>query len=164
MYRVVDMQERYLDEVLKIEHASFEDPWPVSAFMNELRHPWSWFKVAGEQGDLFRLERVMGFIICWMLPGDLHLLNLAVVPECRRKGIGSRMLNDSLNAFSLSGGGLVSLEVRPSNLAARQMYKAHGFGEIGRRPGYYRRQDEDAIVMARKVDKRSGTRHEKVGG
>jgi [ribosomal protein S18]-alanine N-acetyltransferase len=149
--RVVPMKEKYLDRILVIEKASFGDPWPPTAFLSELQHPWSWFRVAGKPDGASGVEEPHGFIICWMLPSDMHLLNLAVLPEQRRNGIGGLLLQGALDAFAEAGGGLVSLEVRPSNHAAQQMYHSFGFKVVGRRPGYYRRDHEDAIVMARRI-------------
>ena len=160
--RVVDMDMDCLDEVLSIEQACFRDPWPRSAFVNELQHPWSRFRVAGLPADADSLRVLQGFIICWQLPGDLHLLNLAVEPRYRRMGIGSLMLLGALDEFAAAGGGLVNLEVRQSNLAARKMYTAHGFAQVGCRQGYYRRQKEDAIVMTRKIAK-AGSRRNRAG-
>ena len=102
----------------------------------------------GKNGGLRKLE---GFTICWMLPGDLHVLNLAVAPDCRRMGLAGLMLNSVLDGFTRKGGGLVNLEVRESNLAAQQLYLSFGFKVVGRRPNYYRREREDAIVMTRLV-------------
>lgn len=149
--RIVDMNIDLIDQVLAIEQACFNDPWPRTAFINELQHPWSRFRVAGRPEGRQGLAELQGFIICWQLPGDLHLLNLAVEPGCRRRGIAGLMLESALSEFASAGGGLVNLEVRRSNLAARALYRAHGFAEVGCRPGYYRRQKEDAIVMTLKV-------------
>ncbi len=149
---LVKMSRQYLDQVLAIERACFGDPWPPSAFLSELSHAWSWFKLIGRPGPSGRLDRVDGFIICWMLPLDLHLLNLAVLPERRRSGLARRMMEDALDGFMASGGGLVSLEVRPTNPAARALYERFGFVQVGVRKRYYRKDNEDAIVMMRKVD------------
>ncbi len=65
------------------------------------------------------------------------------------------LLRSGLDDFAKNGGGLVSLEVRKSNLAAKKMYQAQGFRVVGCRPGYYRKEKEDAIVMAKKI---SGSR------
>ncbi len=156
---IVDMDLDYLEEVMTIEQACFRDPWPRSAFINELQHPWSRFRIAGLREGAGGLNVLQGFIICWQLPGDLHLLNLAVEPRFRRKGIGSLMLLGALDDFAAAGGGLVNLEVRQSNLAAREMYRAHGFSEVGCRPGYYQHQKENAIVMTRKLSKLGSRRN-----
>jgi ribosomal-protein-alanine acetyltransferase len=89
-------------------------------------------------------DRVTGFIAARSLgAGECELLNLAVSPEYRRRGI-ARLL---VSALTEAGCGNIFLEVRESNLAARNLYKAMGFKEIGLRPGYYYPPPEAAIVM-----------------
>lgn len=144
-----------LPAVEEIERACFIDPWPTSAFLAELKHSWSWFQVV-QADEAEQKEQLRGYIICWMIPGDMHLLNLAVHPDWRRRGIGSALLNLAMNDFAGRGGGTVYLEVRRSNLAAQRVYRRLGFTEVGRRPGYYRRRREDALVMARWVGGRAG--------
>jgi len=140
---------------LEIEQASFRDPWPLGAFVSELEYPWSWFKVIGFPETVDTLKRAEGYIICWMLKRDLHILNLAVDPDYRRRGLVRFLVVRALIDFARKGGGLVSLEVRPSNSAAQHLYGSIGFQIVGRRPGYYRRDNEDALIMSRKVDRES---------
>jgi ribosomal-protein-alanine N-acetyltransferase len=88
--------------------------------------------------------RVAGFLVSRALvEGETELLNLAVAPEFRRQGV-ARKLVESLLAESP---GVVYLEVRESNRAARQFYNHLGFQEVSSRPGYYRAPSEAAIVM-----------------
>jgi ribosomal-protein-alanine N-acetyltransferase len=143
--------ESLLNQVLVVERACFKDPWPRSAFGAELEHSWSWFMGIGRSRAGHGLEQLSGFIICWMLSGEMHLLNLAVHPDQRRQGLARRMLQAALRAFGLSGGGLVSLEVRPSNQAAQALYRQFGFVQVGVRKGYYRKDNEDALVWIREV-------------
>ncbi len=85
--------------------------------------------------------RVAGFIaVREVAPGETELLNLAVAPEFRRRGIGGGLVRAVLR-------GMVFLEVRESNQAARQFYKRLGFQEVGVRQDYYAFPPEDAIVM-----------------
>jgi ribosomal-protein-alanine N-acetyltransferase len=151
MPRIEPMRLEYLDQVLAVERASFKDPWPPASFLAEIEHPWSWFRVIGSGRTAGGLSRVDGFIICWVIVSDMHLLNLAVLPERRRRGLAGMLLENALVDFARQGGGLVSLEVRPSNLAAQELYLSFGFEKVGRRRQYYRRDNEDAILMARRV-------------
>jgi ribosomal-protein-alanine N-acetyltransferase len=151
--RIETMKLEYLDQVLVIEKASFQDPWPSASFVAESEHSsWSWFRVIGSPRKAYGLSRVDGFIICWVILRDMHLLNLAVLPEQRRLGLGRMLLDNSLADFARLGGGSVRLEVRPSNQAAHELYRSFGFEVVGRRKQYYRRDNGDAIVMARKVE------------
>jgi ribosomal-protein-alanine N-acetyltransferase len=150
------MRLEYLEQVLAVEKASFKDPWPAVSFVAEIEHPWSWFRVIGNGRRDGGLGRVYGFIICWVILTDMHLLNLAVLPERRRLGLAGMLLENALADFARKGGGIVNLEVRPSNLAAQELYRSFGFEEVGRRRQYYRRDNEDAILMARRVGKLLG--------
>jgi [ribosomal protein S18]-alanine N-acetyltransferase len=88
--------------------------------------------------------RVAGFVVARTLaPGEREILNLAVHPECRRQGMARALLKALLESFR----GVVYLEVRPSNLAARRFYKSMGFQEVAVRPEYYDSPSESAIVM-----------------
>ncbi len=153
MPRIEPMRPEYLEQVLAVEKASFKDPWPAVSFAAEIEHPWSWFRVIGTGRKDGGLGRVDGFIICWVVLTDMHLLNLAVLPERRRLGLAGMLLENALADFARKGGGMVNLEVRPSNLAAQELYRSFGFEEVGRRRQYYRRDNEDAILMARRVGK-----------
>lgn len=152
------MKDACLDQVLAIEQASFQDPWPSFAFTAELEHSWSWFWVIGPGGAAGRSQRIEGYIICWVIAGEMHLMNLAVDPHKRRLGLAATLLDCALARFARSGGGMVSLEVRPSNHAARRLYESFGFEVVGRRQRYYRLDDEDALIMALQVEtwKRKG--------
>ena len=89
-------------------------------------------------------NRVAGFLASRTLTGEEHeILNLAVDPEFRRRGIGRRLCQTFLGGLR----GSVFLEVRESNQAARNLYLSLGFQELGRRSGYYDGPPETAIVM-----------------
>lgn len=144
-----------LDAIMTIERQCFADPWPISSFMTEFSHPWSYFRLIGVPDGGAGLE-VDGFIICWVLPEDLHLLNLAIRPLARRHGLAKRLLNEALDDFARRGGGTASLEVRPSNPIAKKLYRSFGFAEISVRKKYYQKDQEDAIVMTLAVPDRRG--------
>jgi ribosomal-protein-alanine N-acetyltransferase len=77
----------------------------------------------------------------------MHILNLAVHPSKRRRGIARRLLSEGLAQARALGAELAWLEVRPSNNAARALYESFGFKEAGRRPGYYDDTQEDALLL-----------------
>jgi ribosomal-protein-alanine N-acetyltransferase len=80
---------------------------------------------------------------------EAEILNLAVAPAWRGRGIGRRLMETALEAVVSSGVRRVFLEVRESNARARAFYSGMGFAESGRRPGYYRHPVEDALVLSR---------------
>ncbi len=89
-------------------------------------------------------SRVAGFAVARRLAeGESELLNLAVDPAFRRRGIARRLVRQLTSRHP----GIVWLEVRESNATARNLYKSLGFREAGRRPDYYPGACESAIVM-----------------
>ncbi len=76
-----------------------------------------------------------------------EILNLAVAPRGRRRGLGRALVRGVLDALTSRAARAIYLEVRESNAPARALYAAHGFREVGRRKQYYRRPVEDAIVL-----------------
>jgi ribosomal-protein-alanine N-acetyltransferase len=88
--------------------------------------------------------RVAGFLVSRTLTeGETELLNLAVAPEFRRQGVARKLVESLLEEAP----GVVYLEVRESNGAARKFYNHMGFQEVSRRSGYYQEPPEAAIVM-----------------
>jgi [ribosomal protein S18]-alanine N-acetyltransferase len=88
--------------------------------------------------------RVAGFVSWRMVAeGEFEILNVAVAPGFRRRGLGRALLKNLLHRLN----GAVYLELRDSNEAARQLYEAIGFQQVGSRPGYYENPPEAAIVM-----------------
>jgi [ribosomal protein S18]-alanine N-acetyltransferase len=89
---------------------------------------------------------VQGFLAAGSVGEDWEIENLAVAGMARRRGLGTRLLGEFLNLARRAGARLVYLEVRESNAAARALYEKWAFVENGRRPGYYRDPDEDAVL------------------
>jgi len=92
-------------------------------------------------------DHVAGFLVACGMAGDWEIENIAVADRARRRGLGSRLLNEFLHHVRSSGGMQVALEVRESNHAARALYKKWAFLEAGRRKGYYRDPHEDALIF-----------------
>lgn len=93
--------------------------------------------------------QVVGVFSGWLVAGEFEIDNLAVAAGWRRRGVGGRLLAAGLAEAYGRGAARAVLEVRSGNLAARRLYGRHGFGEAGRRPGYYRDPDDDALILAR---------------
>ena len=92
---------------------------------------------------------VAGYVVALDAADEGEILNLAVAPSGRRHGLGRTLVEEVLDALADRGVRKVYLEVRESNAPARALYAAHGFKEAGRRKRYYRRPEEDAIVLRR---------------
>ena len=137
-----------LAAVLAIERASFPNPWPATSFLGEIQntpvsHPY--VAVSGS-GDT---ERLIGYVLFWLIADEAQINNFAVHPDFRRRGIGLALMRKVLDLIQGLGGSYVILEVRQSNQAAQSLYLKLGFSEIGRRRSYYFNPEEDALVMGR---------------
>ena len=147
-----------LDDVLSIERASFSMPWSRGAFLYEM-----------EQNQVARCfvvrdgDRVVGYVCLWEVADELHITNIAVHPDLRRRGIARTLLGRVLDEARQRALRLVVLEVRPSNAEALALYESFGFRVVGRRRGYYYDTGEDALVMEASLAERE-TRSEARGG
>lgn len=92
---------------------------------------------------------VEGFLFVRVAADEMEVLNLAVEPASRERGVGGALLAAALDYGRQAGAAKAFLEVRESNLRARRFYQQRGFAEAGRRPRYYHRPVEDAVVMSR---------------
>ena len=129
--------------VADIEHASYEFPWTVGIFRDCMR-------VGYACRVLCAGDELIGYAVLAEGAGEAHLLNLCVQAARRREGLGRFLLDHMLDLARRDGAARVYLEVRPSNAAARQLYRSARFEQIARRPRYYQAQlgREDALVLA----------------
>lgn len=131
-----------LEQVIAIDQVSFSLPWPPRSFRFELTdNPASRCWVAEVDG------RVAGMLVGWMIVDEIHIATIATHPDFRRRGIGQALLAHTLQAAMEEGAISSFLEVRESNDAALEMYRKFGYVESGRREGYYKDNDESAILM-----------------
>ena len=130
----------------EIEKVSFPSPWSLWCFLAEYANSKSTILVAGPPPP--EPWETWGYVIYWILADEMHLLNLAVHPDQRRRGIARSLLTAALDKARSQGAAVVWLEVRPSNAAALSLYHSFGFKEIGIRPGYYTDNGEDALIYA----------------
>jgi len=89
---------------------------------------------------------VKGFLIAQAVPPEWEIENIAIAADARRRGLGTRLLGEFLDRACAEGAQTVFMEVRESNHAARALYEKWAFVESGRRPRYYQKPQEDAIV------------------
>jgi ribosomal-protein-alanine N-acetyltransferase len=138
-----------LEEVWEIERHSFRSPWSVSQFKSELKNDLS--RAFTVKGKICGKVQVVGYTIFWLVAGEAHFLNITVHHRYRHQGIGSRLLNFSLELCKDSGIKEALLEVRPSNTTAQQFYRKFGFRIVGLRKAYYADNKEDALLMTLKM-------------
>ncbi|HEX6069442.1 MAG TPA: ribosomal protein S18-alanine N-acetyltransferase [Longimicrobiaceae bacterium] len=124
-----------------LERRCFKDPWSIQSFREALELPHSFGLVAECGGE------IAGYLIGRALVGTGEILNLAVLPEWRRRRIARQLLDAGLAELTSRGAEEVFLEVRESNLAAQALYVGAGFRPVGQRAGYYRNPREDALVL-----------------
>ncbi|HUQ98303.1 MAG TPA: ribosomal protein S18-alanine N-acetyltransferase [Gemmatimonadaceae bacterium] len=141
-------EESDIAEVVAIEKICFADPWTEDSFRRLLGGEPAIFLVAVFPPD----ERVRGYVIGFSIDEDAEVLNVAVEPGSRGKGLAGQMLDAVLIALASRGVANAYLEVRESNKAAMALYESKGFREIGRRERYYRRPVEDALVLRRLLE------------
>ena len=136
------MRLEHLDGVLEIENQSFPSPWTRTAFASHLQHPeFAKYLVAVRQA------KVVGYTGLFFGGGQGQITNLAVHPDYRHHGIGTRLLLAITDYSLLLGLQGISLEVRVSNQDAQDLYERFGFATVGKRKGYYQETGEDAFVM-----------------
>ncbi len=138
--KIALVQQPDLPSIAAIERECFSDPWTLQAFHNELNVNRLALYLAARQNG-----QVIGYIGSWLIIDEVHITTLAVKKEFRRRGIAKLLLADLTRRTLSMGARYITLEVRPSNKAARKFYEKHGFAVNGRRKLYY--SDEDALIM-----------------
>jgi [ribosomal protein S18]-alanine N-acetyltransferase len=137
--------EADIEAVIAVEQASFTNPWTRDMYVAELENRGvSFFFVARDDR-----RQIVGFCAFWRVLDELHINNLAVLPESRRGGVASALLRRVLAEGAKLGARRATLEVRRSNDIARRLYERFGFSVAGVRRGYYSQPTEDALVLWR---------------
>ncbi|HEX7127078.1 MAG TPA: ribosomal protein S18-alanine N-acetyltransferase [Thermodesulfobacteriota bacterium] len=143
---IVPLTRENLADVIRIEARSFSHPWSREIFDRELKNKWSTGYVAYLPGAEGR-RWAAGYVVAWLVVGEIHILNLAVDPAARRRGVGRALMVHVLTSFEAKGATKATLEVRRSNAGAQTLYESLGFVRAGVRRGYYSDNGEDAFVM-----------------
>ena len=142
------LQMRDLNEIEEIERASYPTPWSRSMFIGEISKPSS-LCIGAFDGDT---DELVGYMIISRYVDAWHVMNIAVAPEQRRRGVATMLLQ---RLFELTAGDDrrgYTLEVRVSNDAAIRLYERLGFRPRGVRRGYYTDNREDALIMWREAE------------
>ena len=134
------MKLQDVDAVHAIESRSFPLPWSKATFQSEITdNRFAHYLVARNR------QGAVGYGGMWVILDEAHITTLAVVPEYRKQGLGSRLLRFLMDLALHLGAVKMSLEVRTSNAEAIRLYEKNGFVKRGLRKQYY--QDEDAYIM-----------------
>ncbi|MFN2503763.1 MAG: ribosomal protein S18-alanine N-acetyltransferase [Acidimicrobiales bacterium] len=142
MVHIVPMRRRHLRSVLRIEAETHPRPWSLSLFMSELALRTSRAYYVARVDGL-----VVGYVGLMMSADEGHITTIAVDPNWQRRRIATRLLLVAVNEAIRRGGRALTLEVRMSNRAAQELYRAFGFRPAGVRKNYYVESNEDALVM-----------------
>jgi|SRR5579862_6666592 len=151
---VVELRDaiaRDLPRIVEIERVAYATPWSLKSFERELTLPFSRTLVARLKNPANLDEAsvtggLVGFLCRWLVADECHILNIAVDPEYRRRGVGYHLLDTTIAEAITKQATCVTLEVRRANFAARQLYRKMKFEERRLRKHYYG-PGEDAIVM-----------------
>jgi len=134
-----------VETVLAIEERAFTSAWTREMHLAELQNRNVSYCFVASDSD----GRAVGFCSFWHVVDELHINNLAVLPEYRRQGVASTLLTFVMAEGVRFGARRATLEVRQSNAAARQLYERFGFTVAGVRRAYYSKPEEDALVLWR---------------
>lgn len=139
--KYVLMNESHVEPIAEIEKLCFSDPWSVNSIGSELNNKLSLWVVAEDNG------KVAGYIGSQTVLGEADMMNLAVHPDYRRQGIGEQLVLELIQRLQEQGSHILLLEVRASNAPAISLYEKLGFIQVGRRPNYYYKPKEDALIL-----------------
>jgi len=131
-----------LAAVYAMERVAFNDPWSQESLFGELIGDGMRMPLVAELDG-----NVCGYLMAWRVVDQLHILNIATDPNYLRRGVATALLMAAARLAVAGGQVEITLEVRRSNVGAREFYKRHHFADTGVRPGYYQEDGEDAIIM-----------------
>ena len=138
---IIRMNENHVSAVAALEKCCFSDPWSEKSVAGELSNDLSLWLVAVEGED------VAGYVGSQTVLGETDMMNVAVSPDCRRRGIAERLITALVENLREQGSHCLTLEVRASNAPAIALYHKLEFSQVGRRPNYYRNPREDALIL-----------------
>ncbi len=142
---VVPLEADRMEEAADLEQRCYPHPWSRALVRGEFQKD-----ISARFGAILD-TRLVAYCFTYIIPEEMHILNLAVAPECRGHGIARRVLCHSLVSGIHRGVRSVSLEVRPSNKSAISLYASLGFKRVAVRLNYYRDNGEDALLLERKL-------------
>lgn len=139
--RIVKMESRHVSAIAELETICFADPWDEKSIAYELTNPLSHWLVALD-GDT-----VAGYVGSQTVIDETDMMNIAVHPAFRRKGIAEALVNALVADLKALGSHCLTLEVRSSNEPAKALYEKLGFQHVGTRKNYYRHPKEDGLIL-----------------
>lgn len=135
------MTPNHVVQVAQLEQLCFSAPWSENAIAKELANPLSCWFVAVDD------DIICGYVGSQAVLGEADMMNIAVSPDFRRQGIARKLVERLILALKDAGNYQLTLEVRSSNIPAISLYESMGFVQVGRRPRYYTKPIEDALIL-----------------
>ena len=135
------MGRPHVPQVAELEKLCFSDPWSEQSIASELDNVLALWYVALDD------DRVVGYIGSQTVCGETDVMNIAVHPDYRRRGIGQILIEELIREVKNLGSISLTLEVRSSNAPAVSLYEKLGFSQVGRRKNYYHNPKEDALIL-----------------
>ena len=135
------MKQSDADEIAAIEEITFAIPWSREDFWREAVNENAVYVVATID------DKLVAYAGAWISFEEAQVMNVAVHPEYRGKGFGTKLFSQLIDEVKSRGATAITLEVRPSNEAAIKLYEKFGLKSVGRRKGYYIDNGEDALIM-----------------
>lgn len=144
--------DRLAAEIGRLEALCFSEPWSEASLAASLEQPpYTWYAaIDPSEGAL------LGYAGLYTVRDEADITRIAVLPQFRRRGIGSLLLKELIGYAARRGIVRLQLEVRESNAAARLLYERFGFVTDGIRKRYYRHPTEDAVLMSRDLTEAVG--------
>lgn len=135
------MSECHIQQIAELEKLCFNDPWSVNSIASELNNRLSLWLVALDG------EQVVGYVGSQTVLGETDMMNIAIHPNFRNKGIATELIYALIKDLSERGSHSLMLEVRATNEPAKRLYEKMGFESVGVRRNYYRNPREDALIL-----------------
>ncbi len=142
------LKYEYTAQMAEIEKVCFTLPWSKQTLDEDVENPLAKYFVCISCG------KVIGYIGSRFIIDEIHITNVAVIPERRHEGIATDLIRAMLDFAAEQKCVLVTLEVRQGNVAARRLYEKMGFQTVGLRPRYYFNPVENAVLMTKYLENR----------
>ena len=143
MIEITRMTRDDVPEIAELEKICFTLPWSEKSFHDEMANRLAIYFTAKDNG------KCVGYAGFWNVSGEGDVTNVAVLPEYRRRGVGSLLVAEMIKTAEKLKLEMLTLEVRKSNTAAQKLYEKFGFEILGERKRYYSDNGEDTYIMTR---------------